>query len=371
MTVEIDNDLRRADALIEINRPQDALPIISGVIAMAPDNVKAYCLLARCHSMAGRHAMMLAAADRAVFYGPDNEWGHRLRSMALRGLGRPQEAVDAATTAVRLAPLVWQPYINLTEALLKFPEIARRKLAYEAAQQAVKLAPNTPSTHVTLGRVYASIGELDAAFACYQRALAISPSDPTAHTNLAILDLNRGRLGRAGRNLRTVAASNPGVDTYANNVGVAASHWYARVLDIGAIVCLAQILAQYFLSAPLGGFVALAFVGLYVLVTAGAYARLPKPLRVLVRRNIRNGNGLPTVLLGIVFALITAQSLFEAVAGQRSGESATNVILFPIVLIVRFRGRIRQWAQPYLLRRRYGSIVAGDPAIIPTQRPAP
>jgi tetratricopeptide (TPR) repeat protein len=368
--IEIENDLRRADALIDVNRPQDALRIVSAVIATAPDTFKAYCLAARCHSMAGDHAMMLAAADRAVFHGPNNEWGHRLRSMALRGLGRYEEAVAAATTAVRIAPQVWQPYINLTEALLKFSDPHRRKLAYDAANRAVAIAPNTPSTHVTLGRVYASIGERDAALGCYERALALNPADPTAHTNLAILDLNRGRLRRAGHNLRTVAASNPGVDTYANNVGVAADHWYARTLDIGAVVCLLQLLAQFFVPVPLGGFVALGFVALYLITSATMYARLPKPLRILVRRNLRRGNQLPTLMLGLVFVIVTAPSILEAATGSRPDTGAANLVLFPIMLVIRFRGRIQHWISPYLLRRRYrGVVLDGAAPVIPRQRP--
>jgi tetratricopeptide (TPR) repeat protein len=372
--IEIENDLRRADALIDVNRPQEALRIVSAVIATAPDNVRAYCLAARCHSMTGNHQMMLAAATQATVHGPANEWGHRLRSMALRNLGRHEEAVAAAMTAVHAAPQIWQPYINLTEALLKFPDPERRKLAYEAASRAVQLAPDSSSTHVTLGRLYASIGEREAALACYERALAISPSDATAHTNLAILDLNRGRLTRAGRNLRSVAASNPGVETYANNVGVAANHWYARVLDIGAVICLVQLLAQYFLPVPLGGFVALGSVALYLIASIAMYARLPQPMRILVRQNFRASESrIATALLALAFILVTLPSIEEAVSGSRPGTGVANVILFPIMLVIRFHGRIQQMAQPYLLRRRYRATVLGGAAapVIPPQRPAP
>jgi tetratricopeptide (TPR) repeat protein len=371
--IEIENDLRRADALIDVNRPQDALRIVTAVIAVAPDNVRAYCLAARCHSMTGDYGMMLAAATQATVFGPGNEWGHRLRSMALRNLGRHDEALDAAMTAVRAAPQIWQPYINLTEVLLKFPDPQRRRLAYEAAGRAVLIEPNSSSTHVTLGRVYASIGERDAARACYERALAISPDDATTHTNLAILDLDRGRLVRASRNLRSVAASNPGVESYANNVGVAANNWYARLLDIGGAVCFVQLVAMFVLPAPIGGWAGLGALALYLVGSAVGYARLPAPVRVLVRRTVVSRDGrFATLMLGIVVVLVSLMSAQEALSGVRSIDVRT-MIVFPIMLGIRFRDRIRQFVQPYLLRRRYRAVVLrGDPTPgVPPQRSGP
>ncbi len=366
--IEIEHDLQRADALIDVNRPADALRIVLGVIATAPDNFRAYCLAARCHSMAGEHALMLAAADRAVFHGPNNEWGHRLRSMALRGLGRHMEAVAAATTAVRLAPLVWQPYINLAEALLKFPDPARRKLAYEAARESVRLAPNVPSTHVTLGRVYASIGERAAALASYERALAIDPTDATAHTNLAILDLNRGRLTKAGQNLRAVAASNPGVSTYANNVGVAADRWYIRALDVGAVACFLELIAQFVAPVAYAGYIAVGLLLSYLGLIAVQYARLSAPLRTLTRRNLIGPRRFPTILLAIVFVFVTLSALDEVATGVRPNAPGT-IWLLPLIILFRFRTRIQEWLQPYRLRRRYRATVLGtDGPVIPQPR---
>jgi predicted Zn-dependent protease len=78
VSAEVDNDLRRADALIDVNRHRDALPILSSVIAAHPQNATAYCLLARCYSLDGRYDAMLTAASSAVSYAPESEWGFRL-----------------------------------------------------------------------------------------------------------------------------------------------------------------------------------------------------------------------------------------------------------------------------------------------------
>ncbi len=369
--IEIENNLRRADALIEINRPQDAHRLVSAVVAAAPDNFRAYCLLARCYSMTGNTEMMLAAADQATVRNPDHEWGHRLRSMALRGLGRHEEALAAATTAVRIAPLVWQPYVNLTEALLRFPGVAQRKLAYEAATRAVHLAPNVTSTHVTLGRVYVSIGARDEAAACYERALAINPMDPTALTNLGSLALLRGRLAQASRTFRTVAASHPSVETFANNVGVAASRWNDRALDLAACACVAQFVAHFAAPAPFGALVAFGIVALYAATIAIMYGRLPAAMRVLVRHDLRTANSLPSKAIGVVMVLTLLPAIDELAAGAPTPARLFDLILLSGLTMMRFPSAIRRWAAPRLLQRQYRAAIFGDRAgpAIPRQRP--
>ena len=371
-STDVEHDLRSAEALIDVNRPNDALPLLAAVIAAAPDNVRAFCLLARCHSMSGDFTAMLWAADQATTFGPGQEWGHRLRSMALRNLGRNGEAVEAGQIAVELAPLIWQPYVNLTEALLRFEDLERRRAAYLAAKRAVEISPASPNTHVTLGRVLMSIGERDAAHACFERALSLSPTDATAHTNLAILDLNRGRLSRAGRGLRTVAASNPGVSTYASNVSVAARHWYVRALDIGTFICFAQILITFFVPGRTGGWTALGITGVYLAVTLAMYVRLPKPLRVLLVRHVRTRNRAASTFFLLYLCLITWSSLAQATsATDIQPASAENLLVLGILMTVRFRGRVQHWAQPLRLRRRYRRyVLGGDPTpLIPQQRP--
>jgi tetratricopeptide (TPR) repeat protein len=371
VSVEVDNDLRRAESLIEINRPNDALPILSAIIAMHPDNVKAYCLLARCHSLNGGYGAMLTAASNAVMYGPQQEWGFRLQSMALRNLGRTDEAVAAATVAVRLAPNLWQPYVNLVEALLKSPEREQRRQAYAAAKTAVALAPATSSTHITLGRVYMSIGERDAARACFERALALSPADATAHTNLAILDLNRGRVTAAGQGFGNVAASNPGNRAYVNNVSVAAGHWYARALDVGTFICFGQILLDVFLPRPLGGQLALALTAAYLLATSVLFVRLPRPLRILVGRHVRGRDHAASLLFLLFLALITWASVGDVfIRSTVRPAGSEDVVLLGLMMVIRFRVRFQRWAQPYLLRRRYRTYVLGGDALVPRQRPS-
>jgi len=81
-------DIQRARALLEVGRWEQAQQELVGYLATAPQSVEGLCLLARCHQLAGRFHPMLDAAEQAIGAAPDNEWPHRLRSIALGKLGR-------------------------------------------------------------------------------------------------------------------------------------------------------------------------------------------------------------------------------------------------------------------------------------------
>jgi tetratricopeptide (TPR) repeat protein len=378
---DVTNDLRRAEALIGVNRPADAQTILSGVLATSPDNVRAYCLIAQCANATNNYVGMLRAATQATTYGPSLEWGHRLRSTALRCLGRETEAVQAARTAVELAPNSWPGYVALTEALLPSPDRDRRRGAYEAAGRAVTLAPQIATTHVTMGRVLLSIGERQAAQACFERAIGLNPTDPTAHINLAVVDLRRGRVARAARGLGGVAAANPAVATYANNVKVAAAHWYQRVLDVGALACFAQVvLVALVRPATAGATIGLALSAAYVLAAGVLFVRLPRPMRTLViGRAGDRANLWATIALVVVFGVIT----FGSIQSLRSDEDAPilhngTVVIWLGFLLLRFRYRLLRSLRWLRLRRTYRAYVLGEsgPPVIPrqaspTRRPSP
>jgi len=375
MSVDVADDLNRVDALIDVNRPDEALALVTSVLAAAPDSARAYCLLARCHSMKGDHAAMYRAATDAIRCAPESEWGHRLRSMALRNLGRVEEAVTAAETAVRLAPLVWQPHVNLVEALIKFPEPELRRRAYEAATTAVEIAPMVSSTHVTLGRVYMSIGEWDDASACFGRALALHPEDASAQTNNAILDLHRGRIAAAGRTLRAVAGAHPGVPTHLHNVTVVARHWWARLRDVGALICLVQLVLDVCTRTGDGPLIGLGLTVAYLVTVPILVARQPKAMRPLVRAQMRLHDPV-NLLLGIAFVMVTWMTVATLGTDLSGGSGFTggpvSVVLLTVIIVIWIWERLPTRLEPYRLRRRYrATVLGGTVSRIPRQRPAP
>lgn len=226
----------RAYALVEMNRPREAVALLRRALAGEPDDIRLWCNLARAHLRAGELPYALGAADRALAVGPalgDAGWPHRLRASALHGLGRLPEAAGAAREAVRLDPYSWQSHLALVDVLLARPDLAlpsdeirpsgpgagraweqlRRTRAgtkvLEAALRAAALAPDEPAVLVCLARAQANRGETSAALEAVDRALAVDPQHEQAHLLRALLLRNRGRYASAAKGFLRAAALRP------------------------------------------------------------------------------------------------------------------------------------------------------------------
>src|SRR5256885_2176859 len=103
--------LARADALLGIGRPAEAIPWLQRAIADDPHAVEPRCLLTLALVRLGRPAEALAAADGAIAVAPDHEWPHRLRAVALLRSGRNHDARAAAYEAARIAPYLPEVHV--------------------------------------------------------------------------------------------------------------------------------------------------------------------------------------------------------------------------------------------------------------------
>lgn len=196
----------RAETLCSLRRYGEAITVLNTAIAGEPDDAHIWCVLARAKLGAEDFQGALDAANRAVSLQPEEEWPHRLASIALTRLNQPQQAFTAALESVRLAPMLWQTHARVagTSLTLKMPEQAQR-----AAAKAVELAPLEPDTWTTLGGVALSRGDKKGAEEAYRRALALDPENTNAHDGLARVALKKGRLA----NPRGLAAAASGFAT--------------------------------------------------------------------------------------------------------------------------------------------------------------
>jgi tetratricopeptide (TPR) repeat protein len=187
----------RAAALCDLSRWADAIPLLGQVLASDPSNAYAWGLLAQAQLGADDSAAALHAADVAASCQPRSEWPHRLRSLALRGLGRRAESVAAAREAVRVEPQAWQAHAHLARTLA--PDRKARKEAKQAAVRALTLAPEQAETHIAFGTVNLAGGHRRAAQAAFERALAIDPQNRVAHNELSRVWLRQSSFLRAGK----------------------------------------------------------------------------------------------------------------------------------------------------------------------------
>jgi tetratricopeptide (TPR) repeat protein len=181
----------RAEDLCNLHRYAEAVNVLTSALADRPDDAHTWCVLARARLGAEDFAGALAAANRAVALEPDQEWPHRLASIALTRLAQPQQALSAALESVRLAPMFWQTHSRVAGASLG---VNMADQASRAATKAVELAPLEPDTWTTLGSVALARGDRKEATRAYRQALSLDPENTNAHDGLARVALKRGRL---------------------------------------------------------------------------------------------------------------------------------------------------------------------------------
>jgi Flp pilus assembly protein TadD len=192
---EVSGALQRATVLCDLGRYDQAIVLLRAVLARDPQNVTGLCLLARAHLGQGSASDALRVATDAISLAPEHEWPHRIASLALSSLGRDEEALATARTAVRLGPHTAQCYINLAQILaasgLDLIE------ARDVAARAVALAPHDPDSYLAVSAVAIADSRHDDAMSAVHRALALDPDNSAAHNELARIQLRRHRAGNA------------------------------------------------------------------------------------------------------------------------------------------------------------------------------
>ena len=201
--------LSRARHLAELGRLEAAATEVGLVLASEPHNATALLLLAYCHQQANRPAEMLDVAERAVAGRPDAPAAHRVRSRALRLLGRHREAVVAAEHARALDPRDVQSEVARVNALLTLGGTRALLAAAAGAARARQLAPENVDVHLTEGDAQRRMAEFGRARAAYRRALRLDPNDRRALHALSTLDSERGRALRASPGLDDVLRAHP------------------------------------------------------------------------------------------------------------------------------------------------------------------
>lgn len=180
--------LEQAEYLTEIERWNEAIPLLSKVLAQNPENFQANCLLALCHYSLKDYETALRFAEKAIAVAPDEEWGHRLRSVVLNAQGRKKEALQAAAEAVRVEP--FEPFALQVLANAYLSNNKPRK-AEEIARKMLEIAPESENSFFTLGNVYLEIGDNDGAEKCFREVLNINPNSADARNNLGVALLNQ------------------------------------------------------------------------------------------------------------------------------------------------------------------------------------
>ena len=201
---------------MQVNRPDDAIRLLTAHLRDAPQDASALTLLAWANLQLNRGAEALRASEEALAVAPGDPatWQHR--SMALRQLGRHEEAAASAEEFVRLAPNLWASHYTL--GLILRGVHGRRGEVALWADRALKLAPDSADPYVLMGLAYSDRQDYETAATFYRKALTIDPQHAFATSNLSGLDLRKGRFRKAMRGFRAAAAASPQEELFHRNI---------------------------------------------------------------------------------------------------------------------------------------------------------
>ncbi|WP_084536920.1 tetratricopeptide repeat protein [Azospirillum halopraeferens] len=184
-------------------------------VAVRPDDAAARINGGVAHRQAGRLRTAVARGHAAAALVPDAGPALYVNlSGALKALGRPTDAADAARRAVRLAPAESAGWVNLALAL---EALDRMDAADAAGRRALALEPAAPDAWTNHAPVLRRRGRIAAAVTAADRALAIAPGTADALLNRAVALQDAGRIAAAVADYRHALALAPGrADIHSN-----------------------------------------------------------------------------------------------------------------------------------------------------------
>ena len=306
--------VRRARALMDLDRHAQAKPLLVEALADDPADADAWCALSRCCHGLDDYAGALDAAEHALSATPGHALGWRMRSLALLGLKRYPEARVSALEAVRVEPWFW--YGHLLVAQVEVADTGpgfNAPIAREAAQRTLQLAPERAAAHYIAGCVAERLAQPNEAETAYREALRIDPEHLGARNNLARIDMKRGDHRSAAEGFAAVAAGDRGTGVGTHNLTVVATQLISRARWVSVGVLLLTDLGIVSTDSAIGPHARIGLLALLVLGWAGwlawAARQLPRRLRVPLLRTVRGSLAVRLSFLGVTAFTLAALAL--------------------------------------------------------------
>jgi predicted O-linked N-acetylglucosamine transferase (SPINDLY family) len=228
MLLDINSELRNAQAAYRMQRYQEAMAACEAILAVEARNRAAHELFALACLGMGRPQLAAEHLVRATDFAPEDlelrllgatalvradrgqEALQLLRRCAaqrpgdprvafqlavtLQGVGEPEEAIRNYRIAVRLAPGRAEIHNNLGAVLAQQGQHDEARRSYESALRA---DPGYVRAYNNLGKLLQEMGRSKEAVTQYQQALSRQPAYPEALTNLGVAYRDLGRLAES------------------------------------------------------------------------------------------------------------------------------------------------------------------------------
>lgn len=179
----------RAVALLQLDRPQEALDDLLIAERGMPGDDFIHILLGGAYMELGQGAEAIAAYDSAIRLAPDSPSGWIGRSAAFIELDLMDRAVEDGREAVAIAPDDGSSLNALCWALVR---AQRASEGMDICYAAVEAEPDTGAIVHSLAAALEQIGEEEEAFVLFARAFELDPDSTTIADDYARVSAARG-----------------------------------------------------------------------------------------------------------------------------------------------------------------------------------
>jgi predicted O-linked N-acetylglucosamine transferase (SPINDLY family) len=195
----------------------EAESMCRGILAVDATNLDALRLLDAVSRQLGKPELADDLINRAIDYQPADPVLLNHLGIALKGVGRWEQAVRSFRAALAVQPDFADTYNNLGNTL---QDLGRLEEAEQCYLKALALVPGHIAVHGNLGLALQRSGRFSDAEKHFRRALALNTDSAEAHNYLGNLLQQLGRWSEAEQALRAALTIKPGYADAHNNLGI-------------------------------------------------------------------------------------------------------------------------------------------------------
>jgi protein O-GlcNAc transferase len=186
--------LNHSIALLELNRPEEALAQCDRALLLGGDQARGHALRATALRALKRGEEALANYDHAIALAPGNPEIHFNRANVLKDLRRLEEALAGYDATLKIAPAHLATLNNRGMALRELGRYAEALASYD---KAISVDAKSWQAYNNRGNLLSTMGRFDEAIGAFQAAIERAPRNAECHYNLGNAEQDRGRCAEA------------------------------------------------------------------------------------------------------------------------------------------------------------------------------
>jgi tetratricopeptide (TPR) repeat protein len=324
---DADNSLEeRAGLLFDLQRYQEAVPLLLRALEMEPDNPRLHCRLAYAYWQADKNREAHRSLDCAMIADPNYEWSFRLRSCLFVYEGRGSEAVSQALIAVNLDPESAYAHDTLADAYLATKEYS---LALAAAERVLELAPDRAYAYNGMAEVHLAMEHWTRATDNAKQALTLDAENVEARLLLGKALEEQGLKADAMHCYTDAAKLSPADSEPIRHMRNAAFDYVFNIAFLAIALAagfgflfhkfgfngwLAALLGYSLAVASIGAI--MRFVPIVVVYVYSSYHQMPAPAKQTVLRTVREDWLINMGIVALVIPVLVVALIVIAIIGM-------------------------------------------------------